>query len=57
MTKRCRSYHGYSFAETLVGTCFFLKLLDETAQDLGYESLKEEQVEGRVYDRYYHDFF
>ena len=38
--KGCCLYHGYSFAETLVGTCSFFKLLDETAQDLGYKSLK-----------------
>ena len=25
VTKRCRSYHGYSFAETLVGTFFFFE--------------------------------
>ena len=37
-------YDEYSFIETLVGTCFFLKLLHEIAQDLEYESLKEERV-------------
>ena len=27
VTNRCCSYHGYSFAETLVGTCFFFETL------------------------------